>query len=145
MEFIANNKTRILSFSLIARPSRAEMFHYWQKYLTLQHCEWTCFVKFLFRNYAFAHHYFNFLLCIFPLLLREWLIDCSVYCISTLSQRNLFLHNVFLTFDKFHFDRGRSEVRSYNIRVEPWSQRLRFIEQKVRYLSNATKKTVIKQ
>lgn len=62
-----------------SRPSNIssrKMFHYWRKYLTLQHCEWTCFVKFLFRFISAAEIFSRFsVLCISPLSLLEWLID----------------------------------------------------------------------
>jgi hypothetical protein len=57
MEFIAN-KTENLS------RKEKNIRNYWQKYLTLQHCEWTCFVKFLL-----------FWCCYAVLSLCEWLID----------------------------------------------------------------------
>lgn len=66
----------------------AENVHYWQKYLTLQHCEWTCFVKFLFRIYAS-------LLCISRCHLLGWLIDGAVFVYATTENENenQFLHN----------------------------------------------------
>lgn len=65
---------------------KSDGLFYWQKYLTLQHyVEWTCFVKFLFRIYAFR-----------PVLsLREWLIDYAASLLARYvrSHEINFLHN----------------------------------------------------
>ena len=79
---------KLKSLSLSRSISSRKMFHYWQKYLTLQHCEWTCFVKFLFRIYFCSTFFLLSVMHFYVVIMRmiNWL-RCYLCTLCLLMKR----------------------------------------------------------